>query len=333
MEPISREWPGMIRYALFVLLPFVATFANGLSDQGGFLFATFKGEGTPMEEQVYFALSEDGLHWESINDGNPVLISGISDKGARDPYLIRSHDNNGFYLIATDLNIHLNHDWTRAVRSASKSILIWESKDLVNWSEPRLVQVAPDDAGCAWAPEAIYDEETQDYLVFWASTTQRDDFRKHRIWARRTKDFKTFGEAFIFMEKPVAVIDTTIVKEGGRYYRFTKDETFKAISMESSARLMGPWQETSDFSLAKVVGYEGPLCFQLAPEASGGDVRWCLMLDRYSKGTGYQPCLAKELTNGQFVATNQFSFPFRFRHGTVLPVSTAEYKRLQNAWP
>ena len=52
--------------------------------------------------------------------------------------------------------------------------------------EPRLVKVAPDDAGCTWAPEAIYDEAKQEYLVFWASTTGRDEFAKHRIWGART---------------------------------------------------------------------------------------------------------------------------------------------------
>ena len=59
---------------------------------------------------------------------------------------------------------------------------------------PRLVKVAPDDAGCTWAPEAVYDEETADYFVFWASTTAGDDFAKHRIWAARTKDFRSFGK-------------------------------------------------------------------------------------------------------------------------------------------
>jgi len=53
-----------------------------------------------------------------------------------------------------------------------------------------LAIVAPDDAGCVWAPEAIYDAGAEDYLVFWASTTRRDDFSKQRIWAAHTKDFR-----------------------------------------------------------------------------------------------------------------------------------------------
>ena len=40
-----------------------------------------------------------------------------------------------------------------------------------------------------------------------ASTTARDNFAKHRIWAARTKDFKSFSQPFIYIEKPTAVID------------------------------------------------------------------------------------------------------------------------------
>ena len=147
-----------------------------------------------MTEQIYFVVSRDGKDWTSLNGGEPVLVSQLGERGVRDPFLLRAHDGSKFFLIATDLSIHLNRDWGRAVRAGSKSIVIWESSDLVNWSEPRLVKVAPDDAGCTWAPEAIYDEATQDYLVFWASTTAGDKFAKHRIWAARTKDFKTFAQ-------------------------------------------------------------------------------------------------------------------------------------------
>ena len=34
----------------------------------GYLFVHFTGE-SPEGEQVYFALSRDGLHWQDLNDG------------------------------------------------------------------------------------------------------------------------------------------------------------------------------------------------------------------------------------------------------------------------
>ncbi|MCU4677195.1 glycoside hydrolase family 43 protein [Catenovulum sp. 2E275] len=298
---------------------------------GGYLFATFKGEATPMTEQVYFMLSEDGKNWRALNNAEPVLVSKLGEKGVRDPYIIRSHDNQKFFMIATDLSINLNPDWGRAQTAASQSIVVWESQDLVNWSEPRLVKVAPDNAGCTWAPEAVWDEENQTYMVFWASKTADDNFSKHRIWAARTQDFKTFGEPFVYIEKPTTVIDTTIVKEEGVYYRFTKDERDKAITMEKSQQLMSGWSEVDEFSLKNLRGYEGPAAFVV--EQNGEHANWNLLLDYYSKGKGYQTFSTHDLSSGEFIADeNAMQFPFHpVRHGTVLSLNKTEYQRLLKA--
>jgi len=316
---------------LFFLLALLTGTAAFAAD-GGYLFVTFKGEKTPLAEQIYFVTSHDGRQWTELNGGQPVLVSPLGEKGVRDPYLVRAHDGKKFYLIATDLSIHLNGNWTRATHAGSKSIVIWDSTNLVDWSTPRLVQVAPDDAGCTWAPEAVYDEARSEYLVFWASTTAADDFGKQRIWAAWTKDFVTFGKPFIYIDKPWHVIDTDIVREQGSYYRFSKDEEYKAITMEVSTNLLGPWNDVTNFSLAKVRGYEGPECYQLKPAAAGKPATWCLILDQYSKGTGYQPFVTENLGGGQFKPGENFVFPFRLRHGCPLPVSATEYERLEKAY-
>jgi sucrose-6-phosphate hydrolase SacC (GH32 family) len=305
---------------------------NASAPAAGFLFVTFKGQQGPLDEQIYFALSKDGRNWTALNDGNPVLVSTLGEKGVRDPYLLRSHDKK-FYLIATDLSWALNRSVSRSLRAGSRSLVIWESSDLTHWSEPRLVAVAPEDAGCAWAPEAVYDEEKGDYLVFWASTTKRDNFAKSRIWAAHTKDFKTFGTPFIYIEKPRTIIDTTIIHDGRNYYRFTKDEQFKAITLETSPKLMGPWTDVPNFSLAKLVGHEGPECYIVESASPGKPATWCLILDHYAKNRGYQPFITHDLAGGQFTPGEGFSFPFHFRHGSVIPVTSAEYQRLQTAYP
>jgi hypothetical protein len=295
----------------------------------GYLFVTFKNGGAVTSEQIYFGLSADGRNWQALNKGEPVLTSMIGDKGVRDPYLLRAHDGKSFFLIATDLSMHYTKDWKKAVREGSRAIIIWESKDLVNWSEPRRVEVAPPDAGCTWAPEAVYDEEKGDYLVYWASTTRGDDFSKHRIWAARTKDFKTFGAPFIYIEKPTAVIDTDIVRDGTNYYRFTKDEEFKAITMETARRLDGPWTNVPGFSLAKMTGYEGPEAYVIEPAAEGRPPVWTLILDHYSAGRGYQPFVTRDIASGQFEPGAGFTFPFPFRHGSILPLSGEELARVK----
>ncbi len=317
---------------LFSFLAAIATTTAAFAADGGFLFVTFNGEATPMTEQIYFGVSEDGKRWDALNGEQPVLVSKLGEKGVRDPFILRSHEGSKFYLLATDLSINLNPDWGRSQRAGSKSIVIWESADLVKWSEPRLVQVAADDAGCTWAPEAVYDEETGDYLVFWASRNGSDNFAKQRIWASRTKDFTTFEKPFIYIEKASHIIDTDIVRENGNYYRFSKDETSKAITMEVSPKLMGPWQDVPEFSLAKLTGYEGPACFPVRPAAAGKPATWCLLLDQYSKGTGYQPFVTTDLASGQFKSAGSFRFPFHFRHGSILAITPAELMGLKDTY-
>lgn len=318
---------------LLTLLALCAGITAHAAKTGGYLFATFRGEGSPMTEQVYFMVSENGRDWKALNKGEPVLVSTVGERGVRDPYIIRSPEGDTFYLIATDLSIHLNGDWGRAQTAASQSIVIWESEDLVNWSAPRLVKVAPDNAGCTWAPEAIYDEERGEYMVFWASKTSDDNYSKQRIWAARTPDFRTFGEPFIYIEKPTTVIDTTIVRENGVYYRFTKDEKFKAITMEASKDLMKGWKEVKEFSLEKLTGYEGPACFMVEPPVDGKPAKWCLLLDWYSRGRGYQPYDTSDLSEGEFKEGGRMNFPFHpVRHGTVMPISAEEMDRLIGKW-
>jgi hypothetical protein len=304
-----------------------------LADDGHFLFVTFRGEQTPMSEQVYFAVTRDGRKWEALKDGQPTLVSMLGEKGVRDPYLLRSHDGKRYFLLGTDLSINLNRDWGRASTRGSRAIIVWESDDLVHWSKPRRVEIAAPDAGCTWAPEAVYDEEAQDYLVFWASRNRSDNFAKFRIWASHTKDFKTFDKPFVFIDRPYPVIDTTIVREGGKYYRFTKREEQARIFMEVSDKLTGEWAAVEGFNLADVRGVEGPECYVVRPAIGDKPALWCLILDHYARGAGYKPYLTDSLAGGRFEPTDEMSFPFPFRHGCVVPISPDQYASLKKAYP
>ena len=302
------------------------------ADNGGFLFVTFDGERSQKGEQIYFALSRDGRRWEALNGREPVLVSGIGEKGARDPYLLRGEDGK-FRLLATDLSIFLNPQWKRAIEKGSHSILVWESADLVHWSEPRLAEVAAPDAGCTWAPEAIYDPESRRYLVYWSSTSPGDGYKKQRIWGAWTTDFRTFGEPFVYVEKPTLVMDTDIVRgDDGNYYRFSEDAKYQATTMEVSDRVTGVWREVPGFTLARQKGLEGPACFRLKPAENGRPATWCLLLDAFAKHQGYQAFVTDDLAGGKFTPDPGFQFPFRFRHGSVLALDTEEFDRLRVAY-
>jgi hypothetical protein len=299
---------------------------------GGYLFATFKTGNAIDSEQIYLGLSHDGIHWDALNNGNPVLISTLGEKGVRDPYLLRAHDGKKFFLIATDLNINLSKDWKRARTAGSKSMVVWESRDLIHWSAPRLVKIAPDDAGNTWAPEAIYDEETHDYMVYWASTTSADDHVRQRIWASHTKEFKTFSKPEIYIEKPASIFDTDIVREGDTYYRFSVDTSpGKDIIMESAPKLSGPWTDVPGYNLGALHGSEGPAGYQLPSPDGTTPGKWVLLLDFSSSGHGYRAFTTPSLASGAYTPDNDVTFPFVFRHGSVLALTPTEYQHLRTA--
>ncbi|WP_049788733.1 hypothetical protein [Paenibacillus sp. Y412MC10] len=89
----------------------------------GYLFVHFIGDHEDGE-QIYFALSEDGMHWQDLNQKQPVLRSTVGERGARDPYLLRSGDGSCFYLLATDLSIYHHGGWEHAQATVTGSRLM-----------------------------------------------------------------------------------------------------------------------------------------------------------------------------------------------------------------
>jgi beta-xylosidase/uncharacterized protein YjdB len=310
----------------------------------GYLFSYFTGEGTATGEQVYFSLSQgdDPLHWQQLNNANPVLTSTLGTAGLRDPFIIRSPAGDKFYQIATDLRIYGNGDWDAAQRSGSKSIMVWESTDLVHWTDQRLVQVAPDTAGNTWAPEAYYDATLGAYVVFWASKlydpadTAHTGTTYNRMMYATTRDFSTFSEPKVWKDPGYSVIDSTMIEHDGTYYRFTKDERNPSSDSPCSKFVI---EEKStevrdlDYDLvAECIGStamtrgEGPLVFK-----SNTADKWYLFIDEYG-GRGYVPLESTDLDSGVWTPSTDYSLPGKPRHGTVLPVTQAEYDRLLAAY-
>ncbi|MDL4839188.1 family 43 glycosylhydrolase [Aquibacillus rhizosphaerae] len=297
-------------------------------DYDAYLMTHFTGESS-NGEQIYFAGSEDGLNWEDLNQGSPVLTSDIGEKGVRDPYILRSPEGDKFYLIATDLRIASGKGWDVAQRSGSKSIIVWESTDLVNWSEPRKVEVGLPNAGCVWAPEAIYDEETGEYIVFFASrlVDENGDLSLQDVYYVKTRDFYTFTEPQIFIDRSDRhIIDTTIIEDDGMYYRYSADGQ---ITIEKTDTLLGDWTEVGAFTWDEIRGnaVEGPLIFKFNDRDE-----WNLMVDQYSTGEGYLPLILSDLSVDEFEIASGSLGTNRKRHGSVLTVTQEEYEAIQAEW-
>ena len=48
-------------------------------------------------------------------------------------------------------------------------------------------------------------------------------------------------------------------------------------------------------------------------------------------GQGYVPFVADSLASGKFVRSDaSFSFPYGYKHGTILPITEEDYERIKN---
>ncbi len=320
----------------------------------GYTFAYFTGNSI-AGENIYFAASNgnNALSWTELNGGQPKLTSVYGEKGLRDPFLIRSPEGDTFYLIATDLSIGRDGDWGRAQTQGSKYIEIWESHDLVTWSDQRHVKIAPDNVGNTWAPEAYYDDSTGQYVVFWAASRFADDDPRHTgsyyqtMMYATTRDFVTFSEAKVWQDFGASRIDSTVSKDGGTYYRFTKDEGSvtgcRDIIEESSDSLMAVddrsvagWSAQNaawrlvDSCIGRDAGtgaVEGPTIFAANDGDTSGS-KYYLFVDEYG-GRGYIPLGSDSLSSPDWKVPATYLLPSSPRHGTVMPVTASELAALR----
>jgi hypothetical protein len=216
-----------------------------------YVWAYFTGEGAGAE-RVSLAASQgnDALAWNTLNDGEPVFTSTAGTEGLRDPFIVRSHDGDKYFMLATDLKVAgLAGGFTTAQISGSTYIEIYESTDLVHWTDQRHVKVSTDFAGNTWAPEAYWDDEIGKYVVYWASNlypttdaSARRGVTYNRMMYVTTDDFVTFSEPAPWIDvrrgSGRGAIDVTVAQEDGTYYRFYKDEADMTIREEKSTNLL-----------------------------------------------------------------------------------------------
>lgn len=304
-----------------------------------YLFVHFREKTSPDGEQVYFGLSRDGFTWEAVNHGQPILWAYYGDKGVRDFTIIKCENTGKYHILATDLSLsygmrnQYHHSWDEIGRNGSKCLSVWESADLVSWSEQRLVRLGDEDFGCLWAPDIIFDKARGDYVVHWSSSHRCNDYGQKAIYYSRTTDFETFSAPeLLYRKEDSGVIDSAMYEEDGKYYLFVKSEgnPSNIILLESDS-VTGPFARIQAFdeSMKAIQAglYEAPTAVRLE------DGRWCLFLDYYGvpgDGQGYVPFVADSMASGRFVRSDaSFHFPYGYKHGTVIKISTQEYERIR----
>lgn len=318
-------------------------------------------------------MSKDGQPYHDTRpDGEPVLevTRDMGDGGVRDPYLVRSPEGDKFFLIATDLSIYRRGGWgndgSSTPGNGSTKMVVWESDDLVNWSAPRTPDVAGPiaAAGNLWAPEAVWDETRQEYFVFWATRSAPEnqlgnDMNMYSAW---TRDFVTFSDPEVWIDRDVQIIDTTVIKVSDWYYRASRDnditieksKVLDAVSINPYAKESGSDDEwTKVGTLQSILNgtnspcsqlnnfsggcYEGPEFFVFnSDDVTGDQVVYGMYADLHGAGMGYKSFETVDpgstsAADWSFTPDTEFG-ELKKRHGTVLPITREEYRRVLNAY-
>lgn len=295
-------------------------------DLAAYLFVYFTGNHI-SQEAVCYAVSMDGYTYWALNDNKPVIDSKVisSTGGVRDPHILRCEDGKTFYMVVTDMVSDNGWDSNRAM-------VLLKSTDLVNWShsvinmqkryegQERLKRV--------WAPQTIFDPEAKKYMVYWSM--KYGDGPDVIYYAYANEDFTDLeGEPkplFVPADKK-SCIDGDIVYKDGVYHLFYKTEGHgNGIRVATTTSLTsGQWKENLEYKQQTKEAVEGAGTFKLI-----GEDKYILMYDVYMKGA-YQFTETTDLEHFK-VIDHDVKMNFHPRHGTIIPITRSELKRITDKW-
>ena len=291
-----------------------------------YLFVYFTGNAVE-EEQIHFAISPDGYRYFALNGNRPVMASdSISETGGvRDPHILRTVDGEWFYMVATDMTSSKGWD-------SNRGMVLMKSSDLVHWTSS-VVNIqqqyeGQEDLLRVWAPQTIYDPKAGKYLVYWSM--KHGDGSDIIYYAYANTDFTGLEEApkqLFFPRDGKSCIDADIISKDGIFHMFYKTEGHgngirKAMTDDLTG---GCWIEQPGYKQQTDEAVEGSCVFKLANED-----KYLLMYDVYMNGR-YQFCESLDLDRFR-VADHAVSMDFHPRHGTVMPITKKELRRLTDRW-
>lgn len=295
-------------------------------DLAAYLFVYFTGNHI-SQEAVCYAVSMDGYTYWALNDNKPVIDSKVisSTGGVRDPHILRCEDGKTFYMVVTDMVSDNGWDSNRAM-------VLLKSADLVHWSHS-VINMQKRYAGQeklkrVWAPQTIYDPEAGKYMVYWSM--KYGDGPDVIYYAYANADFTDLeGEPkplFVPADKK-SCIDGDIVYKDGIYHLFYKTEGHgNGIRVATTNSLTSSqWKENLEYKQQTKEAVEGAGTFKLI-----GEDKYILMYDVYMKGA-YQFTETTDLEHFK-VIDHEVKMNFHPRHGTIMPITRSELKRITDKW-
>lgn len=276
------------------------------------LFTSFH---EPANEGLRMLYSYDGYAWKDLN--KTLLKPEIGNqKVMRDPSIAQGKDGT-FHLV-----------WTSSWKG-DKGFGYAHSKDLIHWSEQRLLPVMAHESTTVnvWAPELFYDDEADQFIIIWASTIPfrfprgvEEEENNHRMYYTTTKDFNTFSPTKLFIDPGFSVIDAVIVKrQKNDYVLVLKDNTRpeRNIKVAFGKTPLGPYENVSAPFTKKFT--EGPSVTKVGDE-------WLIYFDTY-QDKRYDALKTADFKTFTDVSL-QAKVPEGHKHGTIFKGSKKVLKEL-----
>ncbi|MFD1768614.1 family 43 glycosylhydrolase [Sphingobacterium suaedae] len=304
----------------------------------GYLFAYFEGTGKrDLQEQLRFAVSDDAVHWRALNGNKPIIPSALISQtgGIRDPHIVRGVPDDSFYMVATDMFTAKN-GW-----GSNPGIILMKSDNLIDWKHQAIDLAALYPGRFAqvkwvWAPQTIYDSTVGKYMVYFTVRYHHNE-KLDFYCAYANADFSGFeNEPTLLFSPKYGGIDGDIIYRDGVYHFFFKGNTKDAngkefkngIQQAISTSLQGPWKENYVYvdayaDTSTVV--EGSSIFK-----KNETDEYILMYDLYADGR-YEFQRTTDLVD--FTSTPEsFQKDFHPRHGSIIPITKEEARRLEQRW-
>ena len=315
---------------------------HGFEPYSNYLFAYFPANDN---ENIYYALSNDGYNFTPMNNGKRVVAADTVSikKGLRDPHVLRAPDG-WFYMVNTDMKSA--EGW-----ASNRGMVLMKSRDLINWKHSTVH--FPDkykgknfaNVTRVWAPETIWDANYVNKdgskgrpLVYYSLLTNDGTIPYDKVFFNyANEDFTDLeGDPIHFFDRGKSTIDMDIVYNpvDKLYYAFYKNEgdggicKVQAQTLTSENGTKAPtWYKRSGALQQTTEAVEGAGVFKLINQNS-----WVLMYDCYMNGH-YQFTSSTDLENFKFVQDTKTSGAFTPRHGTILPITAQETAALMKVFP
>lgn len=261
----AQDLPGQ------VVQPTAGTAAQAAPREAGpppgqrFLMSAFP---ATSQNQLSLFSSKDGLSYTSLASETWQPAKGL----LRDPSILKTADGCWAIVYTTG--------WE------GQSFGVARSCDLRAWNQVADIQIDLPGLTNVWAPEWFRDADGTVSVIVSLSTGGKDangqvrgPFRAYRLQPTKA-DFTAFSAPRLLQGLDRNPIDTFIVREGGRYIAFAKQETSKRIERAWANALEGPW--TYD-RLDDWAGWGGPVEGQSLVRIQDADGRpgWRIHFDDY----------------------------------------------------